>query len=572
MPIDRRKIRWNGWGWNARHDAPAPREETWAWLASELGMPALLATPARPLEEIKLPPTRLAAADRNSLTRILGPDQVRDDAYERAFHALGRSYHDLIRLRGGDIARAPDAVVYPRATTEVLSVLAFASERDIAVTPFGGGTSVVGGVNADSGHHRAAITLDLSDTHALIGSDERALTATAEAGIYGPELEKQLQAKGLTLGHYPQSFEFSTLGGWIAHRGSGQASGGYGRVEDWLVGVVLATPRGLLETKSFPASSSGPDLKELVIGSEGSFGVITQATFRVRALPSRSDYRAYLFRSFESGAEAIRKAMQDGLPATMLRLSDASETGFYQTYASAGHDAHLKQRLQALYLDVKGFDARAAVLIAGFEGDGADVPKTRARFDAIARKAGALALGESHGKRWREGRFEAPYLRDAMMERGVGVDTLETATSWTNIMRLHGAVAAALSGAVQGTVPREGSKGIVMCHISHAYADGASLYFTYIFPRALDDEIAQWRAVKSAATNAVIANGGTLSHHHGVGEDHLPWIEQEKGALGMDVLRAIKSALDPKGILNPGKLIPPDQSNVTAMQRFTVRQ
>ena len=276
MPIERTKIRWNGWGWSA-HTGEETHEETWQWLARELGMPALLATPARALEDVKLPASRLPAADRATVARIVGAEQLRDDNYERLFHALGRSYHDLLRLRGGDIAEAPDLIVYPRTTVDVLSMLAFAGERDIAIVPFGGGTSVVGGVSALMGSHKAVITLDLSRLSAFFGCDRNALTARAEAGIYGPELEKRLHAHRLTLGHYPQSFEFSTLGGWIAHRGSGQSSDGYGRVEDWLLGVTLATPRGILETKSFPASSSGPNLNELVIGSEGLFGIITQA-------------------------------------------------------------------------------------------------------------------------------------------------------------------------------------------------------------------------------------------------------------------------------------------------------
>jgi alkyldihydroxyacetonephosphate synthase len=556
MTSDRTKIRWNGWGWTAHRDDLGARKEIWQWLAGELGMPALLATPARPLEDIALAPSRLPPADRTRLAAIVGAEQVRDDVLERAFHSLGRSYHDLVRLRSGAIPVAPDLVVYPRAAKEVLDVLAFASESDVAVVPFGGGTSVVGGVSASAGSHKALITLDLSGLARLTASDPRSLTASAEAGIYGPALEQALHANGLTLGHFPQSFEFSTLGGWIAHRGAGQGSNGYGRAEDWLLGVKVATPKGLLETKAFPASSSGPDITELIVGSEGALGVITEATFRVQSLPPVLDYRGYFFRSFESGAEAIRCAVQEEIPFTMLRLSDAAETRFYRAYGSVGKSPGLRDQLAAFYLDRRKFTDKACALIAGFEGDLASVEAARERFAAIAKSAGALSLGEGQGKRWREGRFHGPYLRDPMMDRGIGVDTLETAASWSDIPRLYDAVEAALTYSMQETVPREGSKGIVMCHISHSYPSGASLYFTYIFPRALDDEIGQWRKIKKAATDAIIANNGTLSHHHGVGEDHVDWMTAEKGALGIEVLRAVKSALDPKGILNPGKLIP----------------
>jgi alkyldihydroxyacetonephosphate synthase len=556
MSIDRTKIRWNGWGWTAHRDDLSAREDIWKWLAAELGMPALLATPARPIDEITLPSSRLSPSDRNALEILVGSEQVRDDRLERAFHALGRSYHDLLRLRAGDLSIAPDLVVYPRATSEVLDVLAFASERGIAVVPFGGGTSVVGGVSANAGSHRAVLSLDLSEMARVLETDPRSLTATAEAGIYGPALEHTLHAQGFMLGHLPQSFEFSTLGGWIAHRGAGQSSNGYGRVEDWLLGLKLATPKGLLQLKSFPASSSGPDLTELVIGSEGAFGVVTEATIRMSPLPAASAYHGYLFRSFERGVETIRKAIQEELPFTMLRLSDVSETKFYRAYGAVGKKPGPGDHLAALYLNARKFDDKACVMIAGFEGDVKGVAASQSRFSAIASKAGAIAIGEGQGRRWREGRFHGPYLRDPMMDRGIGVDTLETAASWSDIGKLYDAVETALTGAIAETAPREGSKGIVMCHVSHSYPSGASLYFTYIFPRALGDEIGQWRKIKTAASDAIAVNSGTLSHHHGVGEDHLPWMEQEKGALGLEVLRAVKSALDPNGILNPGKLIP----------------
>ncbi len=286
MNVDRTKIRWNGWGWAAHKDELGAREDVWTWLASELGMPALLATPPRPLEEIPLPASALSAEDRQKLSAIVGTDRVREDRYERAFHALGRSYHDLLRLRAGDLPCVPDAVVYPRGTDEVLAVLALAAERAIAVIPYGGGTSVVGGVSAARGTFSAAITLDMSAMNRVIDIDPVSQTATAEAGIYGPALEKALAAKGLTLGHTPQSFEFSTLGGWIGHAGAGQGSNRYGRAADWLVGVKLATPRGLMTTGDFPASAAGPSLKELVVGSEGVFGIVTEATIRVHELPA----------------------------------------------------------------------------------------------------------------------------------------------------------------------------------------------------------------------------------------------------------------------------------------------
>jgi alkyldihydroxyacetonephosphate synthase len=557
MTIERSKIKWNGWGWTAHQDPFAGRDDLWTWLAGELGMPSLLATPARPLEDIELASPRLNPAERQAFAAILGADRVHTDNYERAFHARGRSYFDLLRLRAGDLSVAPDAVLYPRGEAEVLSALSFASENGIAVVPYGGGTSVVGGVSAANGPFKSVVTLDLTGMDRVGDVDPVAETATAEAGIYGIPLEKSLHAKGLTLGHHPQSFEFSTLGGWIAHRGAGQQSLRYGKAEDWLLAARVATPKGILATNAFPASAAGPRLTDLIVGSEGAFGIVTEATMRVHKLPEQSDYRRYLFRDFASGIAALRQAAQEELPAAMLRLSDAEETRFYRAFGSAGKPKNLSGRLADAYLDARKFDSRACATIAGFEGPASEVASSRRRFGAIARKLGALSLGAGPGQRWYEGRFHGPYLRDPLMDRGVGVDTLETATSWSKLDVLYAALRMALEIAIRETAPMPAARGIVMCHVSHVYVTGASLYFTYIFPRALDREIAQWQAIKKTASDAIAAHGGTISHHHGVGEDHLPWMTGEKGALGIEVLRAIKQALDPNGILNPGKLIPP---------------
>jgi alkyldihydroxyacetonephosphate synthase len=556
MSTDRTKISWNGWGWAAHKDEVAGNEAAWSWLADGLGMPSLLATPARPLEDIALAPSRLDPSERAHFARMLGEDRVRDDQFERAFHARGRSYHDLLHLRAGNLSTAPDAVLYPRGTDEVLSVLSFASDAGIAVVPYGGGTSVVGSVTAAAESFKAVVSLDMSGMGRLIGIDNLSATATAEAGIYGPALDKALRAQNVMLGHYPQSFEFSTLGGWIAHRGAGQQSSRYGRAHDWLVSAKLATPRGLLTTEDFPGSSAGPRLTDLVLGSEGAFGVITEAVVRVQPAPAESLYTGFLFHDFASGTAAIRRAVQEGVCVAMLRLSDAEETRFYRAYGAAGKRKTLGGRVADAVLRYRNFGDAAAAMIAGFEGDKASVERARHRFGEIAKQLGAMAIGDKTGKRWHEGRFHGPYLRDPLMDRGLGVDTLETATSWSKLDALYAAVKSALEDTICQTAPRPGARGIVTCHISHSYSDGASLYFTYIFPRALDGDVAQWQAIKRAATDAIVAHGGTISHHHGVGEDHLPWMAQEKSALGVDVLRAIKSTLDPKGILNPGKLIP----------------
>jgi alkyldihydroxyacetonephosphate synthase len=555
MSQDRSKLRWNGWGWAAHKDDIAEREDIWRWLAAELGMPALLATPARPLEELTLPAGRLSPQDRAELETIVGADQVRDSAYERAFHALGRSYHDLLRLRAGDLSSAPDAVVYPRSTDEVLQVLALANKKHIAVLPYGGGSGAVGWSNCKRGDYEAVIAIDLSDMDRVTAIDPISSTATVEAGIYGPALENALKAKGLTLGHFPQSFEFSTLGGWIVQRGAGQAASRYGRADDWLLSAKLATPLGLVATGDFPTSAAGPQLKDIVTGSEGVFGIVSEAVLRVRPLPQVCDYRGTLFRDFRGGLEAMRLALQTECAVSVLQLSDAEETRFLRAYDGVGTIPNLLQRLGDAYRKLRGFSGKACLMIAGFEGETRSVALARKRFSAIAARRG-MPAGSGAGENWRKSRYRLPYLRDVLLERGVGVEILETAASWSKLEQLHAAVHMAIEDAVRETVPREGARGVVMCRAGHATTNGASLTFTIVFPRRLEGEIAQWQKIKTAASEAIVAHGGTISHHHGIGRDHLPWMEQEKGTLGLEVLRGIKKALDPEGIMNPGKLLP----------------
>jgi alkyldihydroxyacetonephosphate synthase len=554
--IDREKIKWNGWGWAAHRHPIAGREDVWNWLAQQLGMPSLLATPARPLDSITLPVSRLSPGLFAEFGQLLGPERVRDGTHERAFHARGKSYQDLLRLRAGDFSAIPDVVLYPRESNEVTAILSIAERNGIAIVPFGGGTSVVGGVTAHAENFANLATIDLSGLDRIFEIDVPGHSVHVEAGIYGQVLEKALAAKGLTLGHFPQSFEFSTLGGWIAHRGAGQQSSRYGRPKDWLLRARMATPRGMLESEPFSSSATGPRLTDLMLGSEGALGIITDATIAVRSLPKQSMWRAWFFRDFPSGLTAIRRAQQDEIAVSMLRLSDPQETQFYRALSEAGKSGHVGSRVAKTYLTARGIDEQACVLIACFEGSNRRVATDAAAFQTLARSLGALSLGSRPAERWRAERFQAPYLRDPMLDRGVGVETLETAAAWPQLENLYRSVRTALETAMRETAPYPAARGIVLCHVSHAYPEGASLYFTCIFPRNLDAEVAQWQAIKRSATDAIAANRGALSHHHGIGEDHLPWLAQEKGALGLDVLQAIKRTLDPKGILNPGKLIP----------------
>ncbi|MFC0198287.1 FAD-binding oxidoreductase, partial [Microbacterium arthrosphaerae] len=416
---------------------------------------------------------------------------------------------------------------------EVAAVLRVCDERSIAVVPFGGGTSVVGGVDPARGGHRAVIALDLARTAALLHLDAESMLATFGAGTTGPQAEELLGARGLTLGHFPQSFEYASLGGYAATRSSGQASRGYGRFDDLVHALRVATPAGDLQLGRSPASAAGPDLRQLLLGSEGAFGVITEVTVRVRALPAATAYRAWSFPDFATATAAFREATQRGIRPTVLRLSDETETR-----VNAAMGGHLTRM-------------RGCLAIATFEGaSSVEAEATRDALDAVFLAHGATSRGEDPARSWERGRFASPALRDTLMDAGVLAETLETATTWANLPGLKRAVTAALTEALTAA----GTKPIVLCHISHVYPAGASLYFTVVAALTADPQ-GQWASAKDAASRAIGDAGGTITHHHAVGRDHLPYLEAEIGALGMDVLRAVKSVLDPRGIMNPGALV-----------------
>lgn len=543
MSIDRNLLRWNGWGWTDAPDLLGEKADTiWPWIARALGVEALPYTPAKTLDHITLPPCRLQQTALEALQACVPAHALKMDTFERAFHARGKSYHDMLWLRDGRIDAAPDAVVYPDTENDVLAVLQWAAAHQVALVPFGGGSSVVGGVTAAAGPNlQSVVSLDMTRMNRLIAVDAEALVAKAEAGIYGPHLEEQLQAKGFTLGHYPQSFEFSTLGGWIASRGAGHQSNKYGKAEHWLASARLATRKGFWNTETFPGSAAGPQLRDLVAGSEGILGVITEAEFRIHPVPEATDYRAYVFPGFDLGVAATRAMMQAGVPTAMIRLSDMPETFFYNALEAGGAGSD----------DPVLF----CLMLVGLEGDAGMVAAARQQSQSIIKTHGGIHMGETLAEHWRGKRFLTPYLRDPMLDHGLGVDTLETATRWSNLLPLHQKISEVLAQAIADHPGQPGARGTVMAHLSHCYHDGASLYFTYAMVRDPDQPIEQWHAIKRAATDAIVKHGGTLSHHHGVGEDHIPWISQEKGPLSEALLRALKLEMDPDGLLNPGKLL-----------------
>jgi alkyldihydroxyacetonephosphate synthase len=538
------RMRWWGWG-DAEHSMMLPSSAL-GFLAEHVGTRPAPRAPVA-LSRVQLEPSALPARALGELRAIVGEQGVRDDHGERVLHAAGKGYPDLVRLRDGRPEGAPDAVVLPSAVDQLQAVLELCARESIAVVPFGGGTSVVGGVEPLRGQHGAVIALDTARIGGVLALDRESRTVTVGGGMRAPALERELARHGLTLGHYPQSFEYVSLGGCAATRSAGQASSGYGAIERMIVGLKLTAPIGELALAPQPASAAGPSLRQLVVGSEGTLGVISELSMRVREAPRERIYEGVFFEDFAGGVEALRALAQHGAAPDVARLSDEAETRMSLALAGSGG---IKGRLGRLYLGARGY-AGGCLAIFGFEGDGASVRARRTQAGAIVREHGGLAVGRSPGEAWLAGRFGAPYLRDELLTLGVMVETLETATQWANLRRLHRTVGAAIGQALRDG----GAPGLVMCHVSHLYETGASLYFTFLASQRESDPLAQWREAKRAASQAIVDGGGTITHHHAVGRDHAPWLAVEIGETGLRALRAVKDELDPRGIMNPGKLL-----------------
>ncbi len=540
MSGPRRDSKW--WGWGDPTVSPELDEAALATLRERVGELQPSAPPAE-LADFELPePEPLPPA----LVEAVGEENVFTGAEDRIRHATGCGYVDLARLRSGGLDAFPDAVLLPADSDAVQRVLSLCGKEGVAVVPFGGGTSVVGGVEPLRGRHDRLISLDLARLRE-VEVDARSLTARLGAGLRGPEAEAELSRHGVVLGHYPQSFEYATIGGFAATRSAGQASSGYGRFDALVSSVRLIAPAGDLRTLETPHTAAGPALRELAIGSEGVFGVIPDVTVRVRPAPRQRRYEAWMAESFEAGAEIVRALAQGaGLP-DVIRVSDEEET---RVSLALSGPRGIAGKLFGGYLGLRRRSG-GCLIVVGLEGEEESVARRRALSVRELRRGGAAYLGQGAGSSWEHARFQGPYLRDTLMGMGAMVETLETSHTWSRLGELH----AAVGGAIADSLAGQGTPGLVFCHLSHAYADGASLYFTFIARAREGEEIEQWRQVKRAASEAIVAAGGTITHHHAVGRDHAPYMEAEVGKTGLDVLRAVKDCLDPAGIMNPGKLL-----------------
>ncbi|WP_082695668.1 FAD-binding oxidoreductase [Mycobacterium sp. IS-1742] len=525
-------MKWDAWGDPAA--AKPLSDGIRSLLEQALGVTE--GTPPITAEEVTLRPSALSDDDRAALTGIVGEPYCLVDDTGRMLHAGGKSTLDLLRRRDRGAQDAPDAVLLPADDEEIAAILEHCSARRIAVVPFGGGTSVVGGLDPVRGDFTAVVSLDLRRLDALHWLDEVSGEAELGAGVTGPDAERLLAERGYSLGHFPQSFCYATIGGFAATRSSGQNSAGYGRFDDMVRGLRAVTPAGILDVGRAPASAAGPDLRQLLVGSEGVLGVITRVRVRVHPVPEVTRHEAWSFPDFETGATALRAVTQTGSGPTVIRLSDEAETGVNLATTEAIGEQTI---------------TGGCLAVTVFEGTAAHTESRHAETRALLERHGGTSLGEEPARAWEHGRFGAPYLRDSLLSAGALCETLETATTWSNIPSLKTAVTEALTAALA----QSGTAALVLCHISHVYPTGASLYFTVVAAQR-GNPIEQWRAAKAAASEAIVRAGGTITHHHAVGADHRPWMRDEVGDLGVEILRAVKATLDPAGILNPGKLIP----------------
>lgn len=527
--------RWNGWG-DEDIIYPLP-DSAKAYLLAILGT----GTP-RPDATLEQVTARVPA------TRLRPHPKITSDPLERVRHARGQSLPDWVAMRSGAIEGFPDGVAYPNNKEDVRDLLTYARQNAVRLIPYGGGTSVVGHINPSPGGD-PVLTIDLSRLDRMLELDEISHLATFEAGITGPRLELLLQSHGFTLGHFPQSWEFSTLGGWIATRSSGQQSYYYGRIEQLFAGGHVETPLGPLELPPFPASAAGPDLRECILGSEGRFGVITRAILRVRPLAEQERFMAAMFKDWESGVAAVRALTQGDTPVSMLRLSDAQETE--TTLVLSGRERLVRFADRGLRLLRYANDR--CLLVYALTGDRNHIAFAHRRARSILRAHQGLPLGDPIGSLWRAARFRTPYMRNTLWELGYAIDTLETALPWSKVVP----AAAAIKNALQGALNELGEPVLVFAHLSHIYRDGASIYVTFLFRRAEQPEatLQRWQLLKRAASKVIVAYRGTISHQHGVGSDHRAYLASEKGEVGLRILAGVRQTLDPQGLLNPGKLL-----------------
>jgi alkyldihydroxyacetonephosphate synthase len=547
-------MKWWGWGDEDVSFNSSAHPGAWPYAKAQLGVEEdEVARPLMPIEAVRLPEAIRHEGFLSDLRREMRADQICDSRRERLIHAYGKGFRDLFRMRQGMAEGAPDLVIYPENENDVLMTLRAAARHDVVVIPFGGGSNIAGCLER-SERSRMAVSLDMRRMRHVLEVDADSCTARIEAGAFGPDLEEQLNGYGLTLGHFPDSFLHSTLGGWIATRSAGMQSDKYGKIEDMVIALRMVTPAGVLATRTVPKSSNGIDVNHLCIGSEGTLGVITEATMQVHPRANSHRTHAYLFPEFEAGIEAMHECVRKECVPSMLRLSDSDKTALSLAFKPPSSQlSQAASKVMKGYLRVKGFDfARTCLMLTTFEGSKSGAIRQHGEVSAIYRRFGGVDLGPSSGKSFESTKYDFPHIRDFLLDRSITSDVSETSTVWSNLVPLYRATTTALRAAIV----ESGVKPWVGCHISHTYQCGASLYLTFAFKQQDGNEMPQYLHAKRAVQQSFIDCGATLSHHHAVGTEHLPWLTDDISPLGITAIAAIKAGLDPDNVMNPGRLRP----------------
>ncbi len=489
----------------------------------------------------------------SSIAAIVGAGFVTTDKMERVVHTYGKSIRDLIRVRANLIERTPDLVVYPADENETQRVVEAAVASDVVIIPFGGGSNIASSLEPRADETRVVLSLDMGRMRELLSIDEESGLARIQAGALGPDLEAQLGARGWTLGHFPDSFTHSSLGGWIATRSSGMQSDKYGDIADIVRGLRVVRGGGILVIRAIPSSSTGPSVREMIVGSEGRLGIITEATVQVHRTPAKRDIFGYFFPNWEAGTAAMQEIAESDATPSITRVSDSRETGFSLATSKArtGMDKFLAGTMLPTLMKSKGWNLDDICLsFIGYEGGEAHAKRQKKLVDRIVKKHGGMGVGKGPGVLYDQKKFDTPYLRDFLLDRGAAGDVSESAMPWSKVNQLHDAVRVAADKAFDEI----GIKGWIMSHLSHSYHSGACLYFTFAFVMG-EDPIAEYNVVKGAIQQAFIDNGGSLSHHHGVGLEHAQWLEQDISVEGVAVMRGLFTAADPGENFNPRKIV-----------------
>ena len=558
MEADIRHMKWWGWGHEDVTFDDSTKPELWPYLKRELGVDEIRWEKPVAFEDVTLPEQKKNEAFLAAIQAGLGDGQVVDDKKSRLVHAAGKSFRDLWLMRHGQVQFAPDCVVYPDTEEDVALVVRSAHEHGVVLVPFGGGSNIAGCLVPSDRGGRMVVSLDMCRMHRVLEVDRYSLTARIQPGVYGQHLEDQLAEHGVTLGHFPDSFLHSTLGGWVATRSAGMQSDIYGKIEDMVISLRMVTPSGTIITRTVPKSSNGIDIKHLCIGSEGILGVITEVVVQVHHKPEKEDWYGWLFPDFKSGLDAIHECHRADCMPTVTRLNDPKKTAlsFAFKHPKTGIKDKIAKAFKWYIGNVKKIDFnQCCLMVVKYEGTPQAFNRIKNRVTAIYKKHRGVCLGAEPGRSFAKVKFDFPHLRDYVMDRSIMADVSETATTWDNLRTLHESGLADVEQAIKDT----GVDAWVGCHLSHSYRTGASLYFTFGCLQREGREIEQYLYVKKAAEDAFMKNGGTLSHHHAVGTEHLPWVEDDLSPTGLKAVKALKAGLDPNDIMNPGKIIPSEK-------------